>query len=785
MGNRTVGQDSLVGRTLGHYRIVASLGHGGQGVVYRACDLHLDNREVAIKVMPEGVDAVSRQRFRKEAKTLSKLNHSNIASVIDFDCCEGIDFLAEEFVKGVSLDEVLVRGPLSEKRLVKLGGQMCEGLQAAHQLGIIHRDIKPENLRLTEDHHLKIIDFGLAKWIRREPGSQGRILTESETQTIVGTMPYMSPEQLNNEILDARTDIWSAGCVLYEMATGRKPFNGKLTALVEAILHKNPVSPLSLNPEISQDMERIILKCLEKDPELRYQSAKEIAVDLHRLSPGASVQLVKPPEPPPQSRRWKPNIGFQTMAAVAVTLVAGVALSWAITYVLTPRSIAVLPFEDMSSDHSQQYLGEGLAEDTLNYLTKIPKLKVAARTSSFPLAGHDVHEIGRKLGVTTILEGSVRKDGNRIRITAQLIKVADGFYLWSESYDRELGDAFPVQDEIARAVASALKIALLGGSLPSPPPRPANPEAYDAFMRARHLMHKNDPVSADEALRYVTQAIELDRDYAPAYALRADILLNEFGGMARMDPAKAAEQARADTLLAIQKDPNLAAGYLMLSNINSYVDLNCSEAAKSLNKARELAPSDPDYFRQAARLEMCQGRLEEADALFKQELDRDPRADDHQYRAQVLLDLGRHEQARAELTEALNLNTQEAMVHEVLGEIYLNENRPQDALAEMEKEAAGCLRDMGIVIAYHALGQDQESKSALQQMIPICQDDWAYQIAQAYAYRGEPDEAFAWLDRAYRQHDPGLVWLKTDLKMTSLRADPRYKAMLERLHLPK
>jgi len=422
-------------------------------------------------------------------------------------------------------------------------------------------------------------------------------------------------------------------------------------------------------------------------------------------------------------------------------------------------------------------------------LTKIPKLRVSARTSAFRFKGknEDLRVIGRMLNVANVLEGSVRRDVNRVRISARLLRTDDGVNLWSDSYDRDFKDVFVVQDHIARAVASALQITLQTGKPTATPPTPGttSPESYEAFLHALYFSHMNDKQSETKALDYANRAIQLDPNYAPAYALRASITL-ESGGMVWMDPSKAAEKTRRDTEKAIALDPNLADGYQVLSRIQSEVELNCREAEISLERARELQPGDPENLGRGAMLARCQGRQEEGVELLKQELLLDPlRPLEYVYLAQDLRDLGRHEEAVVALGKALDINPNQIMAHEIRGEVYLAQGHLQEALAEMEKEPESIFHDLGMAIAYHALGQSQESDSALTRFISQHQDDAAYQIAQAYGYRGEVDQAFVWLNRAYKQSDPGLAWLKTDLKLKNLHEDPRYAQLLRSLNLPE
>jgi TolB-like protein/DNA-binding winged helix-turn-helix (wHTH) protein/Flp pilus assembly protein TadD len=451
-------------------------------------------------------------------------------------------------------------------------------------------------------------------------------------------------------------------------------------------------------------------------------------------------------------------------------------------------SIAVLPFDDLSPSQDQKYLSEGLAEEILNDLVKVPDLRVAGRTSAFQMESKkkDLRTIGQMLNVSNILDGSVQKEGNRVRVTAKLIQTGDGFYRWSKSYDRDLKDVFAIEEDIAEDVTSALP----GKVHPSKNPGKSqaattiNPEAFQDFLLARHLFWLHDANSSSKALEYANQSIQLEPAYAPAYALRADILLYA-GGMAWLDYADAMKKFRPDVEKSIALAPELPDGYRVLSDIQAYVDSNCRAAEKTLNKARELAPADPENLGHAAILAICQGRQEEAVRLYKQELALDPfRPLEYCYLAQNLRYIGRYEEATANLKKALDLNPHDIwQIHETWGEVLLAQGRPQEAFAEMEKEPAGWSHELGMALAHHALGRREESDAVLARMISQYSNTMAYQIAQVYAYRGQLDEAFHWLDHAYETHDPGLVWFKTDLKMKCLRDDSRYAQLLRKLNL--
>jgi TolB-like protein/DNA-binding winged helix-turn-helix (wHTH) protein/Flp pilus assembly protein TadD len=451
-------------------------------------------------------------------------------------------------------------------------------------------------------------------------------------------------------------------------------------------------------------------------------------------------------------------------------------------------SIAVLPFADLSPNHDQEYLSDGLAEEILNDLANVPGLKVVGRVSAFQFKGKsgDLRVIGKKLNVASVLEGSVRKDGSHIRVTAQLIKTEDGYHLWSEAYDRDVKDVIAIQEDIASAVTSGLQLKLRARESPAvhQSPGTSNPEAFVAFLQARYFLRMHDRDSSQRALDLANASIGLDPTYAPAYALRSGILIRA-GGMVWRDFTDSVREGRRDAEQAIALAPKLPDGYRAMSEVQANSEANCPAAEVSINKARELAPGDPDTLDYAALLAMCQGRQEEALTLYQRELALDPlRPQQYFHMAENLRDLGRYDEANAALQSALELNPREIwQIHETRGEILLAQGRPQEALAEMEREPAGFSHELGMALAYHALGQHKDSDAALANLTSLWPNDCAYQIAQVYAYRGQVDEAFRWLEHAYRLHDPGLMWFRTDLKLKSLRGDPRYADLLRRLHL--
>jgi non-specific serine/threonine protein kinase len=439
------------------------------GVVYWARDERLD-RDVALKVLPSGTlaDEAARKRFRKEALALSQLNHPNIATVYDFDTDQGMDFLVMEYIPGVTLDEKVAAGPLVEQEISRLGTQLAQGLAAAHEVGVVHRDLKPGNVRVTPDGRVKILDFGLAELLR--PGDEDKearvTATLSQAQGVMGTLPYMSPEQLQEKNVDSRSDIYAAGAVLYELATGQRPFvETRGVRLIDAILHQAPPAPTTLNPHVSFQLERIILKALDKDPKRRYPSARELSLDLERLGALPPVPAVLTPRP---VRSWFTLLVLALAATALITALVAVNVNGLRDWfrgnpnAASIRSLAVLPLENLSGDKEQEYFVDGMTDELITDLARISSLRVISRTSVMQYKGTNkpLPQIARELNVGAVVEGTVMRSGNRVRITAQLVQAPTDKHLWAETYERDLRNVLALQGDVARDITSKVQVKL-------------------------------------------------------------------------------------------------------------------------------------------------------------------------------------------------------------------------------------------------------------------------------------------------------------------------------------
>ncbi len=718
--------DLEAGRTVGHYRLDGKLGQGGMGIVWQARDLKLE-RDVAVKFLPEGpgIDSDQRASFEREAKAVAALRHPNIVTIYSVEEAEGFQFFTMELIEGQPLSRLVVPGGHSLEKVLEIAFPLVNAVAAAHERGIIHRDLKPGNIMVGPEKSLKILDFGLARILRPASPLAGNAATmTSVPDDGSGTIGYMSPEQIRGEPLDHRSDIFSLGVVLFELATGELPFSGDNAGdMIAAILKEEPRRATALNPGLPPAIDGLFRRCLEKEPRYRMAAARELRAELERLERAA----------------------LDGPAAADVP------------------SIAVLPFADMSREKDQAYFCEGVAEEIINALCRVRGLRVASRTASFLFgASGDPRQIGRRLRIRTLLEGSVRKSGNRLRITAQLVDTDRGFHLWSESFDREPEDVFAIQEEIARAVVEALQITLSpqeNGELGRPATRHA--QAYDYYLRGRSFYDRYGKRDIEFALQLFSRAAELDPGFAPAHAGAADCWSYIYLYAERKDSVR--EQADAASRRAVELAPESARALASRAVALSIRGAD-EEALTCFEKAIRLDPGLWEAWYFYARHWFVRGRREEALRLFEQA--GRVRPEDYQaplLAAQIYDDLGRPEEARRSRRRGVEL---------VTGRIELH---PDDARV-LYMGANGLVglgeREKGLQWARRARDIAPRESMLL------------YNLGCIDALAGEPDEALDCLEQAASLGLTQKGWYENDSNLDSLRSLPRFRALMEGLSGP-
>ncbi len=760
------------GTKLGGYEILTPLGAGGMGEVYRARDLRL-GREVALKVLPAAVsrDAERLARFEREARTVAALSHPNIVMLFSVEDAGEVRFLTMELVEGTSLDHEVTPGGLPPRRVIEIGIALADGLAAAHEKGVIHRDLKPANVMLTRDGRLKVLDFGLAKLAAPESDPA---LTQAATVAtplsgaglIAGTAPYMAPEQLRGEAVDARSDLFALGVVMYELASGRRPFGGATNADIgSAILRDAPPPLASLRGDLPAELERIVGRCLEKHPRERFQTALDVANDLRRL------------------RRE-----MERSEAGSASRPAPVKLP----------SIAVMPFVNRSASADDEYFSDGLADELLNVFSKIKGLRVIARSSTFTFKGRPATaaEIGRALDVATLLEGSVRKSGDRVRISVQLVDVADSSHRWSETYDRTLDDIFAVQDDIARSVVKELRAVLLGEHADPDASgaahaevaaaavgRGRNPEAHRLYLQGRYLYSRIANADLAAGIEMLKRAVALDPEHALAWATLGQAY-PWAAGTGLMTPAEGMERGRDAANRALAIEPNLAEGHTALGLVQHWYDHDWSGAEASFARALELAPMSADALQAAGMLDFCLGRHERALAILRRSIDADPLSMiGPSYVARILFSEGRLAEAEAELRAILARSTSPSREHAVLALVLADQGRTEEALAEANAETAEWAKLWALAIVHWRLGMKAASDQALAELEHKHHDSSAFQVAQVRAVRGEHDAAFEWLERACEARDAGVALARVTRLLSGLHGDPRWPAFMKRIGL--
>ena len=785
------------GTRLGPYKIEAPIGAGGMGEVYRATDTRL-NRNVGVKILSARLTAEpgAKQRFEREAHTASALNDPHICTIYDVGEHNGRQFLVMELLEGRMLKQYMDGQGLAVEQVLRLGMQIAAALQTAHGKGIIHRDVKPANIFVTEGGEVKVLDFGLAKLLRPTDQDATRSLTLTEPRAVLGTLPYMAPEQLLGEKTDARTDIWGVGAVLYEMATSQRPFREEVsTRLTDAILHQPPTPPRALNGAIPAELERIILKCLDKDPENRYQSARELVVDLRRLSTpnfqsGSTLSAAKP-------RGWRRTVRPLAYAAVGVLVLAVVLVAtnpggWRARLLgraASPgiESLAVLPLANLSHDPEQDYFADGMTEALIANLAQVSAL----RSSVMHYKGTDktLPQIAHDLNVDAIIEGTVQRSGNRVQVTAKLIRGQTDAPEWAKIYERDSRDVLVMQSELAQAIVSEIQVHLTPQErqhLASA--RTINPDAYNAFLLGDYHSSKRNPAALDKGIQYFQEAIRIDPSYAQAYAGLADAYIERdiWGGLGI---GKTADQIRATTLKALELDGELAEAHALLGQIHYQYDWDWQGTEAEYKRAIELNPNLAGSYVRYAYFLQTMGRHQEALAAAHRAVELDPlSAPNISDEGRILYRARQYENAVARYQRALELDPGYRPALSRIADSYEQLGKLDEALSYAERlQQTASDRRLGLrplARIYARMGKRREAMEILRTIEKNGTpggDEFA--LATVYSALGARDHAIAALEKGVQSRSL-LAIVFVDPQLDPLRADPRFQQLLRRAGLP-